>query len=528
MGSIDTIISLGAIGVAGYLLLQAKNSGAWDSLFTPPAGGGGGGEYQEPPPSGGGGGGGGGNCDCAGYGAGGSGDGGGGGDSGGGDSGGDGGGKKSGGGKKKKKSNYSVAYMAQRVMPLRSAAGVLAQRDPLSGQEYYYKAFAASSSLCSSRYHGKCNTECSEGSPAECRDCQIACGLTTGTNLNFYSGGGGTQIGAVQAGATRDPQRCHEEFNGSCPRECQSPNSTACITCRMVCEGHYPPVVAPAEGDDEGGGDDESGPGKPAPGAGGGSGGDQTAADPCIAECGFQNGGGGGDSGGGGGGGGAGAALGCGFSVRPMDSDPNRWRTDDAQGNEVSGGKVYLKSKAEQEAWSRTECQKRGGGAGGARAGGVIVFPQNGRNGRGTDVPRIYYGQFARYYGEGRLSQGNRVGDLRDSIYPEYVLSSGATYGWENQPGPYAYRAGITPNRAAYPSWALTPPAPNVIKPRVAGVPKRAYYVSDIAYSNTTSNDNGTQRDFNRISMNTTYGDYRYIARPNTAPRTIAQTVSLF
>ena len=63
-----------------------------------------------------------------------------------------------------------------------------------------------------------------------------------------------------------------------------------------------------------------------------------------------------------GGGDAAAGALGCGFTVRPMDSDPNRWRTDDAQGKEVSGGKVYLGSKEEQEKWSREECAKRGGG----------------------------------------------------------------------------------------------------------------------------------------------------------------------
>lgn len=63
-----------------------------------------------------------------------------------------------------------------------------------------------------------------------------------------------------------------------------------------------------------------------------------------------------------------GGDLGCGFTVRPMDSDPNRWRTDDAQGKEVSGGKVYLNSKEEQEKWSREECAKRGGGGGSAPA----------------------------------------------------------------------------------------------------------------------------------------------------------------
>lgn len=58
-----------------------------------------------------------------------------------------------------------------------------------------------------------------------------------------------------------------------------------------------------------------------------------------------------------------GGDLGCGYTVRPMDSDPNRWRTDDKDGKEVSGGKVYLPSKAEQEAWSKKHCLESGGGA---------------------------------------------------------------------------------------------------------------------------------------------------------------------
>lgn len=461
--SLNTLISLAAFGVAGYLLLKAHQSGALDNLFAPPAGGG------EAPPAGGGG------CDCSQYGGGtapppptnGDSS-----DSGSSDK------KKSSSSKdkKKKKSNYSVSYMAQRVKPRVSAAGILAQIDPVSGEEFYYKSFASSSSLCSSRYHGKCNTECSKGSPAECRDCQQACGLTTGTNIPFYSGGGGTQIGAVQAGATRDPRRCSDEFNGKCNTECQSPNSTICVTCRAVCEGTFPPVVAPAEGDEDPGGGTGSG--------GGTGGGDQTAVDPCIAEC-----------AGGGGGGGTGTT--------PAPTTPTT----------TNGGSSSKKSS------------KSSGGNEDDESGAGVAW-----NAR-----------FARFYGEGRFSPVNRLQDLSESVYHEYVPTgmqrqqrTGLAYasypypwertGSEHQAGPYAMRAGVVPNRLSMSTRALRSQRASV----VTGLPRKAYYVSDAAFINTGPDEDGTARDSNRISMaaGPTYGDYRYIARPQTAANPVASTVS--
>ena len=77
---------------------------------------------------------------------------------------------------------------------------------------------------CSSKYHGKCDTECASGNASLCNACQIACG--------------GAAVGAVQTlpsqGST-NPSLCQSKYHGKCNTECQGGNSSECQACKAAC-----------------------------------------------------------------------------------------------------------------------------------------------------------------------------------------------------------------------------------------------------------------------------------------------------
>lgn len=82
--------------------------------------------------------------------------------------------------------------------------------------------------LCKSRYHGKCNTECSGGNTSECSACLVACGTAgTGTGL----GAGAVEIG----GSGTNASRCQSEFFGRCNTECSGGSSSRCNDCISAC-----------------------------------------------------------------------------------------------------------------------------------------------------------------------------------------------------------------------------------------------------------------------------------------------------
>lgn len=81
---------------------------------------------------------------------------------------------------------------------------------------------------CSSKYHGKCDTECASGNASLCNACQLACGGAAVGAVNVLPSQGGT-----------NPSLCSSKYNGKCNTECENGNSSECQGCKQAC-GSYP------------------------------------------------------------------------------------------------------------------------------------------------------------------------------------------------------------------------------------------------------------------------------------------------
>lgn len=108
------------------------------------------------------------------------------------------------------------------TLPTQPGAGGTLPPPVGGGQQPIYQGNPAE---CSSRYNGKCDTECKSGNNSLCQACMMACG--------------GAAVGAVQTlpptGATTNPALCSSKYNGKCNTECSSGNSSECQQCKQAC-----------------------------------------------------------------------------------------------------------------------------------------------------------------------------------------------------------------------------------------------------------------------------------------------------